>query len=81
MTYKGTVRGGVIVLDSANQPLPEGAKVDVLVLETPDDPLNSNNDNRTLYDVLKDVIGTVSSLPEDASYQHDHYLYGTPKKP
>ena len=22
-----------------------------------------------------------SSVPEDLSYQHDHYLYGTPKKP
>lgn len=21
------------------------------------------------------------SLPTDGSYQHDHYLYGTPKKP
>jgi hypothetical protein len=21
------------------------------------------------------------SLPSDASHQHDHYLYGTPKKP
>jgi hypothetical protein len=33
----------------------------------------------TLADRLKDFIG-ILELPEDAARNHDHYLYGTPKK-
>lgn len=31
------------------------------------------------WDVLESLIGQVEG-PEDWSEQHDHYLYGTPKK-
>jgi predicted DNA-binding antitoxin AbrB/MazE fold protein len=34
----------------------------------------------TLYDRLKDVIGSVDDLPVDSSQNLDHYLYGTPKQ-
>lgn len=33
----------------------------------------------TFYDRYKDFIGA-AELPEDAAENHDHYLYGTPKK-
>jgi hypothetical protein len=29
---------------------------------------------------LLDLAGTVDGLPEDFSINHDHYLYGTPKR-
>lgn len=72
MSLRGRVKNGVIVFDSPAN-LPEGAEVDVLVLPTGDDV-------PTLYERLKDVIGSVDDLPADASTNHDHYLYGTPKK-
>ena len=31
------------------------------------------------WDVLKSLIGTVQ-MPADWSLEHDHYLYGTPKR-
>lgn len=36
---------------------------------------------KTLYESLKPFIGCLNHLPEDASEQVDHYLYGTPKAP
>ena len=35
--------------------------------------------NKNFCDVLKSIAGTVEG-PEDWSEEHDHYLYGTPKK-
>ncbi|QLE43989.1 hypothetical protein FD723_28505 [Nostoc sp. C052] len=32
-----------------------------------------------VWDVLEDLTGTVEA-PEDWASQHDHYLYGTPKR-
>lgn len=34
---------------------------------------------QTLWDVLSNLIGTVEG-PEDWSQEHDHYLYGIPKR-
>lgn len=72
MSLRGRVKNGVIVIDSPTS-LPEGAEVDVLVL-------SAGGDVPTLYERLKDVIGSIDDLPADASINHDHYLYGTPKK-
>ncbi len=36
--------------------------------------------NRTLYELFKPIIGKGVGLPADYSYNHDHYLYGTPKR-
>lgn len=47
--------------------------MDVLVLPAGDEV-------PSLYERLRDVIGSVDNLPTDASINHDHYLYGTPKK-
>jgi hypothetical protein len=71
MTYRGHVRGGVVVLDDPNS-LVEGTKVAVEPIE--------NADSSTWAEVLKDVIGTAEGLPADSSVNHDHYLYGAKKK-
>ena len=81
MSYKGTVRGGVVVLDPSAEPLPEGAIVEVFVQQLNGLPEKSAEDHRTWSEIMKDFIGMSKTLPEDASYQHDHYLYGRPKKP
>ena len=33
-----------------------------------------------VWDVLQKYAGTMPELPEDMSVNHDHYLYGTPKR-
>lgn len=35
---------------------------------------------KSLYDALKPFIGIATDLPPDAALNHDHYLYGAPKK-
>jgi hypothetical protein len=70
MTHRGHVKNGVIVLDSPAQ-LAEGVEVEIRTAdELPP----------TWAEVFKEVIGQVKDLPADASVNHDHYLYGAPKK-
>ena len=37
------------------------------------------NSRKTVLDLLHEVVGYIEG-PEDGSYNHDHYLYGLPKK-
>jgi hypothetical protein len=77
MTLLGHIQNGVIVLDEKVS-LPEGAAVHVHIL--PQMPISpTEGEIPTLADRLKDFIG-ILELPEDAARNHDHYLYGTPKK-
>lgn len=60
---------------------------------TPDKPLKLERNKRYLitivpeevapvqnaWDLLENLMGTVDA-PEDWSAEHDHYLYGTPKR-
>ena len=69
MTYRGHIKNGVAVLDN-DAKLPEGCTVLVQPEEEP----------ASLADVLRDLIGQVKGLPADGSVQHDHYIYGTPKR-
>ena len=78
MTLHGHVQNGVIVLDK-QVPLPEGAAVQVQII-VPPRPSAPDAELPTLAETLKDFIGVLEDLPEDAATNHDHYLYGTPKK-
>jgi hypothetical protein len=71
MTYKGTVRGGVIILEPGAD-LPEGQAVEVR-------PALSNS-TPSLHERLKGIIGAVKNLPPDASRNVDHYLYQAPRR-
>jgi wyosine [tRNA(Phe)-imidazoG37] synthetase (radical SAM superfamily) len=72
MTYHGTVKNGVVVLDEGAS-LSDGTVVRVeTVSETGGEP--------TLYEQLQSVIGIAKDLPPDLAAQHDHYLHGRPKK-
>ena len=72
MTLEGRVQNGAIVLEPPIQ-LPEGARVRVEILSSDSGP--------TLFDHIGHLAGKAKHLPPDAAAQHDHYLYGTPKKP
>ena len=88
MTYHGRVKNGVIVLDPPAS-LPEGSEVEV-------QPAGAGDEIPTLYERLKGVmektepptwaevfekiIGKAEGLPADSSINHDHYLYGAPKR-
>ena len=78
MVYRGHIKNGRIELDQQVR-LPEGAPVEVS-LDGPRVSSAGDGARPTLYDQLKDFIGSVDDLPPDASINVDHYLYGHPKK-
>ena len=71
MEYTGQIRGNVIVLDAAPD-LPEGTRVKVVPI--PDKAASP------LGEMLLSFAGCVRGLPDDMAENHDHYLYGTPKR-
>ena len=71
MIYRGQVRNGVIVFEEP-VPLAEGTLVRVEA-EQPADPA-------PLRRGLLALAGCVEGLPADLAENHDHYLYGTPKR-
>jgi hypothetical protein len=78
MTYRGHIKNGVVVLDKSLS-LPEGAEVEV-VLPATTRKRKPKGKAPSLYERLKPVIGKAKGLPPDASLNHDHYLYGLPKR-
>jgi hypothetical protein len=78
MTLDGHVENGRIVLDESAT-LPEGVKVRIEVLST-ECPGPSEPPIPTLYERLRNFVGKVKGRPADAAINHDHYLYGDPKK-
>jgi hypothetical protein len=77
MSFTGHIIDGKVVLPSP-LPLPNGTKVTVEeVTETSTSISPASSASR--LDHYRDVIGQVE-LPADAATQHDHYLYGTPKR-
>jgi hypothetical protein len=78
-TYTGQVQNGVIVLDEGTPPLPEGTKVRIETDATLDHP-NPSTPLLELIDRLDKIPGD-PDWPTDAAAQHDHYLYGSRKRP
>ncbi len=56
---------------------PEGTPVRI---EPISDAANPPGDDDNFLKVLGDAVGSIHDLPEDASINHDHYLYGVPKR-
>jgi hypothetical protein len=77
MTYRGKVQGGVVVLE---QPagLAEGTEVTIQPVEQANQTQTPSEE--TLSEVLLKFAGKAQGLPPDAARNHDHYLYGTPKR-
>jgi hypothetical protein len=74
MLLEGSVLNGTIVLDTPAN-LPDGTRVRIEPVVAP-----AKTPGPTLAERLKDIIGAVDNLPEDAAANVDHYLYGHPKK-
>ncbi len=77
MTYIGEVRDGVIVLENGVR-LPDGTRVQVEPLKG--EPPTGEPEPGSLAAMLLEFAGIADDLPPDLSRNHDHYLYGTPKK-
>jgi hypothetical protein len=78
-TYTGQVQNGVIVLDEGTPPLPEGMKVRVEMDVRSGHP-DPSMPLLELMDRLDQIPGD-PDWPTDAAAQHDHYLYGSRKRP
>ena len=76
MTYRGTVRQGVVVLEPGAE-LPEGADVTVTQVTR---PAAETAATTTLGECLLRYAGTVKGLPSDMARNHDHYIHGTPRE-
>ena len=84
MNARGKIRNGKVVLDGPI-PLPDGTEVEVRPAKKRKSPAKPKKPKtkakpRTLAERLANVIGKATGLPPDASVNHDHYLYGTPKQ-
>lgn len=78
---------GKLTIELASD-LPPGTHRAVVVIDdallaqpaTPDEQsLAHSVETKTAWTVLRDHAGSVE-MPEDWSREHDHYLYGTPKR-
>ena len=78
MTYKGKMRGGVVVLDGPEVP-PDGVQVSVRVLKPPLAGRGGNG-GRASGGRFQSVAGILKGLPPDLSTNLDSYLYGVPKR-
>ncbi|NOX56373.1 MAG: hypothetical protein GXP27_18395 [Planctomycetes bacterium] len=76
MVYRCRVHNGRIELEP-RAALPEGAEVEVVVVP---ERQPSDSSQPSIYEQLEPIIGTVDDLPEDLSVNHDHCLYGAPKR-
>ena len=72
MTFHGHVQNGVVVFDGPEKP-PEGTSAEVAIV-LPPPPAGS------LAEMLLEFSGIIEGLPPAMAAQHDHYLYGQPKR-
>jgi hypothetical protein len=72
MVLKGMVQDGVIVPEPGTN-LANGTEVRIEVIPP-------NPPKKDLADVLLEWAGSAEGLPSDLALNHDHYLYGLPKK-
>jgi hypothetical protein len=79
MVYRGHVERGVVVLDDAIT-LPDGLAVNIEPSVNGRQEAAVGEDGETLGQKLLKHAGKAVGLPRDLAENHDHYLYGTPKK-
>jgi hypothetical protein len=66
MTYRGTVKDGVVILESGAS-LPDGAQVRI-------EPVDEPDSMASLREGLLRFAGTIKGMPADSARNHDHYL-------
>jgi len=75
MTYRGFVKKGVILL-SGGATLEDGTEVRV----EPVKRTKKRGARKSLGQKMLEHAGTAKGLPADLAKNHDHYLYGRPRK-
>ena len=80
MTYRGHIQNGVVILEGPGTKLENGTEVSVRPLKPRGAARSKARKIPSLYDRLKPAIGKAQGLPADAAVNHDHYLYGVPKR-
>ena len=73
MTLRGHIKNGAVILDKPVA-LPDGTGIEVELRQ-----IAEGEEGPTLYERMKDIIGTAEGLPEDMAENHDYYIHGTPK--
>jgi hypothetical protein len=73
MSYKGTVKNGVVILPPEVK-LPEGAEVEVLAPEPP-------QEQDPFLQAVAKTARPRPHWPKDYALNHGHYVSGEPKKP
>jgi len=76
MTCKGHIRNGSVVLDE-HPALPDGTEVRVEPVAA---AARKTRGYRRFRVRLLAFAGTMQDMPPDMARNHDHYLYGTPRK-
>ena len=84
MTVRGKVKNGKVLLDDPRA-IPEGTEVEVRPAKKRKPAAKGKKPKakarpRSLAERLANVMGKATGLPSDASVNHDHYLYGLPKR-
>jgi hypothetical protein len=79
MVYNGHIEKGVVIIDDPVT-LPEGLKVQIETAPTGPYERAAKDNTETLGQMLLKHAGKAVGLPQDLAENHDHYLYGTPKK-
>ena len=79
MDILGKVSEGVVILRDPKA-LPDGTVVRVEPVEDKAAAVKAPEGQQSLSELLLSFSGTVKGLPPDLARNHDHYLYGTPKK-
>lgn len=73
-TITATFDGSVLRPDAPTDLIPQARYVVTV------EPVPEVNPERDAWDVLEGLSGTLEA-PADWSREHDHYLYGAPKRP
>lgn len=80
---EGIVENGVVRINADDTP-PDGTRVSIRILpkKRPGKQRASARKKRPVCspEIMK-FAGIIKDMPADASWNLDHYLYGTPKKP
>lgn len=79
MVYRGTIKEGVVVLDGGAE-LPDGTEVTVRPVKKPRRDVSKRKSAGKARGSLTKFAGKAAGLPNDASINVDHYLYGHPKR-
>lgn len=83
MVIRGKVKKGKVQL-AKPLPLPDGTEVEVRAVKKPaKKPVKKPKPKAkpmSFAERYRSIIGIAKNLPRDFAEQHDHYLYGTPKR-